>query len=262
MTSHDRFTLVSLGLLASWIWARDLTWLQANPDALSLLLLFPLLGYLLQSSRFQEDLPRTSRRLPLLASVGVFLLGLGTNLTLFLALGWVGLLACFLEARLEGGRIPSRGSFLALALLAFPWIQQDLPELGATFRTTAATSVATAFQTLGLHTSQQGSELRIEGLRVEVAAPCSGVNTLQVTLVLGLLVSHLMVGYSLNVGILLPLLVIFAWAVNTLRLGVLCGLGLTLGVTLTRGPVHDLASLVVPLVLLGIALRGFQGDPR
>lgn len=243
-----------LAMLATWIWTRDLAWTLISPDVGALLLAFPALVYL--GSPWELSPEEKTRWSPwLLPSTVALLGGLTANLTLLMAMAWAGYLAAWMEIRLLPETSRNRGGLLALAVLAFPWIPQDLPNLGTFFRASAAGAVEHGFAGLGLSTFRVGTELWIEGLPVQVAAPCSGVNTLQATLVLGLVLAYLTLGARLRLSVVLPYLVGLAWLGNTLRLAFLCLAGLTLGAPATQGAIHDTGGMVVTTLVL---LAGFR----
>ena len=116
--------------------------------------------------------PATASRGPALPVTAVILLVLGIALTVttLLALSWTLFLWVWLRGRAPQGELPSLRRLLVLAFLAFPWLSEDIQNLGWWFRYTAAGTAAFVFHLAGFNVIHEGTGLTVQGLPVEVTA--------------------------------------------------------------------------------------------
>ena len=259
MTGKDYGFASLLTALAVFIWVRDLTWVSAAGDALPILAGLPLFIWLGWPWCFTTS-PFRVRGIFLTLAAFVLVIGVVTELTLLLALSWTFLLWGWLRERLPMEALPTVRKLLVLPLLAFPWITLDCQWLGWLFRLSAAWVVAHWFLLMGFVVTQNGTNLLVQGLPISVEAACSGLNTLQSTLIAGSTLAFIFLGRQKNYWWNLPALVGLAWLANTARILTLVVAALTAGPEFSQGIFHTWGGwlVLVLMFLLCWALFAFQ----
>lgn len=244
MNSRDRLWVTALIAGGALIWTRDPRWLAEADDVLPALVALPLAVWLGAPWRLNAP-TRPPARFLVLLSAAAALLGAATNMTLFLAAGWTGLLWVWLERRLPHTAIPRARRLLILPFNAFPWVTLDLQPVGWWFRLTGAQVTETAFRAFGFDITREGTQLVIQGVPVSVDAACAGLHAFQSMLIAGSLLAFILLGssryYWWNIG-LLPAL---AWCANTVRILAITGASLTWGQEFAMGLFHTWGGLLV-----------------
>ncbi|MBS0656944.1 MAG: exosortase/archaeosortase family protein [Verrucomicrobia bacterium] len=149
------------------------------------------------------------------------------------------------EARNRAARL------LPLLVLAMPWVAHETTELGWWFRLSGAWVTEQAFAAFGLAVTREGTLLNVEGTPISVEAACSGLQTLPAILLAGALLLALRVRTRRGLLLGLCMLPLLAWVANTVRIGVLSGLALSLGERTPTGTAHELIGLVVIAGVVG-----------
>jgi len=240
---------VLLALLAPLIWLAERGWMAQAADCLPLFVALPL--FVLLGRPWTLLPPRRPPRLWVYAlAVGLIVAGEPSGLIVLMAAGWTLALWEWLEPRLAAERVPAIRRLLVLPMLAFPWIIVDGEGLGWLFRLSGAWVTAGTFALLGFDVRQQGTGLIIDGQRVEVAAACSGLNTLQALLVCGTFVAYGVLGRTARYWWALPILVITAWIANTLRIIMLSAAIIVVSERFAMGAFHDVGGLAVLLLMV------------
>lgn len=244
----DRLYLAVLAFTGLWIWVRDLAWLSAAEETLPILAALPLGVWLGSPWRLREtrwSLPRKPLAFAaLLAGAGwVF------DLTVLLAGAWTLALWVWLQQRVAGEtRLLRR--LAILPLMAFPWVALDLAPVGWGFRLSAAWAADQVYSALGFSVMREGTGLLVHGIPIEVAAPCSGMNSLQAILVGGLALTWMEFGRSRRYWWFLAALPVVAWAANTVRVCSLIAMAVGLGPDAARGSLHQIGGWVAVLAVL------------
>ena len=247
---HNMLTVTFLIATAIWIWMRDLTWMETLEDTIPILLALPIAWWLGQpwQRRSQTEAFAVSS---LSIGIGIFVLGVLTNMTLLMTLGWVHMLFRFIQSLYHVEGCPLK-RLMILPLLAFPWIANDFSTIGWRFRLSGAWLSARLFSFAGLAVDQQGTFVTVEGLPVSVEAACSGLNLLQSLLIAGTALALLKLPYSPRFWLAILLLPLIAWATNTIRIIFITVLALTFGIEFASGLFHTWGGLLV-IVLMFVA---------
>lgn len=171
-------------------------------------------------------------------------------------LGALGLTACawsWLRRRRPSEARARAARFLPLLLLCQPWVAHETTALGWWFRLSGAWVTEQAFGALGLAVAREGTLLTVEGSPISVEAACSGLQTLPAILLAGALLLGLRA--RTRAGYLLGLLTLpfLAWTANTVRIGVLSALALTLGQRAPTGAAHEWIGLAVVAGVVALA---------
>lgn len=238
MRGSDYGMIVLLALLAAFIWFRDLAWMTSGDDTLPVLVALPLFIWLASPWKFNDRPFKEFSSLELILVVSFFVVGVGLNSTLFLAIGWTLLLWFWLKRRADPSMVPSIQKLLVLPLISFPWITLDADRIGWLFRLTGAYVTALIFHLFGAEAHQEGTNITINGLPISVEAACSGLNTLQSMLIAGTIVNYIILGKSKRYWWNLSLIVVIAWIANTLRIILLSGVALVFGPEFALGGFH------------------------
>lgn len=254
MSKRDGWMLVGLALLAGFIWVRDRSWTSSVLDTLPIILGLPLFCWLGGPWAFREQSGPISA-LGVAGSIVLMLAGVLAGFVLLLAIGWTLLLGCWLSVRMAPDATVRVRRLLVLPLLAFPWIALDFHGVGWWFRLSGSWATAGAFSLMGFDVTREGTSLLVQGLAVSVGAPCSGLNVLQSMLIAGAALAYIYLGdggdgrrYWWN----LPLLVPMAWLANTLRIMMLCTVGLSVSPAFAMGAFHHFGGLVVLCLVFSI----------
>ena len=232
-----------------WIWLRDTAWLAASGETLPILAALPLFIWLGAPWRFREG-PCSLPHVPLAVVVVLATVGWALDVTLLLAMAWTFALWIWIKARVAG-EVILRRRLAMLPLLAFPWVALDLAPVGWWFRLSAAWVVDHAYGILGFSVVREGTILLISGIPIEVAAPCSGMNSLQAILLGGLVLAWLEFGRSRFFWSLVASLPLLAWVANTARVCSIVAMAVRLGPDAARGSLHQIGGWVVVLLVTG-----------
>ena len=239
-----------LGMLlvgALLIWLGDLAWVSGASETLPVLIALPLFVWLGAPWRFRSgpfQLPGRS-----LAAAGV-LLGLGCvlNFTFLLAAAWTLALWSWLRLRVISGHA-GLGRLVLLPLMAFPWLRLDFAPVGWWFRLSAAWVAEHLFGALGFSVLREGTTLLVHGLPVEVAAACSGMNSLQALLIAGIVLAWIELRGSRWFWPALATLPALAWTANVLRICSTVVLALSWGSGVADSWLHGAGGWVVLMLV-------------
>lgn len=231
MRATDLAYMVFLGGLAGFIWFRDSGWLQWGQDTWPILAGLPLFYWLGRPWTLRHESPVRPMPAKTLASAGALALaGCIADLNVLLALAWTWFLRIWLQARSEEPALDSRvDRLLVLPFLSFPWIATDLALLGWFFRISGAAMADGVLRLCELNVVRQGTQLWVDDQGISVEAACSGMNGLQSLLIAGTTLACLKLKESPYFWWNLPVLVVAAWAANSLRIVVLA-LGISQGI--------------------------------
>jgi exosortase len=251
MKKIDYLIILVLFLLAIFIWVRDLSWAAESADTLPVLVAIPLFIWLGMPWKWKkDDTPIPS--MPLIISATLFVVGIGTNLTLFLAISWTLLLWTWLKFRTEESTHSKIKKLLVLPIMAFPWITLDAGQVGWWFRLSSATVTAGLFSLFGADVQQEGTNILINKLPISVEAACAGLNTLQSMLIAGTVVAFLFLGNSPRYWWNLPLLVVMTWVANTVRIIVIIIAALKVNAEFALGTFHTLGGWIVLMIMFSL----------
>lgn len=248
MKRSDYVTLFFLLVLAVFVWLRDTSWMTSSDDTLPILVAIPVFIWLGWPWKFEEKLISFNLKQMGIGLV-LFLAGIVFNFTLFLALGWVWLLWCWLSNRTDPFTHSSIKKLLILPLMAFPWIALDAGQVGWWFRLSGASVTAKLFTLLGAHVTQEGTQLLINNMPISVEVACAGLNTLQSMLIAGSVVAYVLLGETNRYWWNLPILVIMAWVANTIRIIVLTFAALLVSPEFALGTFHTFGGWLVLMLM-------------
>ncbi len=215
-----------------------------------LLLAIPLLYFMVPSWKLKESFPP----LPMgNIAVSTLLIGAGflTEFMLLSAIGFSLLASTWLVNRLEnpGLSIYRVGLFL---LLVLPWIEHDFQKVGWIFRISAADLTDEVFSGLGFMVIRQGVNLYINGIRMEVAASCAGLGTLQLFLMASIYLAAYRFPKQKMFWMVAILSIPLAWAANFCRILLFTAISLAVNVEFVQGSFHEVGGMsVIFLFLVG-----------
>jgi exosortase/archaeosortase family protein len=280
---QDTGVLVALAALGSYIWIHDGRWQESASDTLPLLAALPLFVWLRGPWRSRvEPGPALSPR-PLLGAAGCLMAGGALDVTFLLAAGWTLLLWSWIDARFYDGSAvgarrpalsvtsppePAGGAsfkLLVLPLLAFPWLANDLPQLGWWFRLSGAAAAGRVLSVAHFAVERSGTFLVVNGFPASVEPACSGLNGLQAMLVAGTMVAFVQLGRSRLFWLCLPLFVVAAWLANVARIAGAAALGASLAPDIAAARVaqyHTLGGWIALIVMFAISALITSGMAR
>lgn len=262
LRSVDYAFLIILGVLAVFIWFRDISWMTSSDDTLPILVALPLFAWLGAPWRLKQ-VPQAVSNAKIGLSTLLFLLGIIANSTLILTLAWTLLLWTWLSSRVEADKLPIIKKLLILPIMAFPWVSLDADRIGWWFRLSGAWTAAKFFGLIGANVSQEGTKLVVNGLPISVEVACAGLNTLQSMLIAGSIVAFIILGDTNRYWWNLPLLVGISWLANTLRIIVISAAAVFISPKFALGDFHQIggwAVLVLMFVLCGFVFWAQSRD--
>lgn len=248
-----------LGILAAWS-ADAGGWPAAG--AMPGLLIVPALLIWLASPWHWRSEPKPmaiSWLLLAMISIGVGLgLGLATPAAAGAALAVAAVIRSYSAAS-------TRRRALALApwlILATPLFTSDFAIVGWWFRLTGAAAAGGLLDHAGIPTSVAGTVISLPDDDLVVAPACSGLGTLHILLVAGLVAATRPGQAPPRWFVLVPLVVVLAWVANVLRIAALGAIATGMGADAARGAMHDFGGLGVILgaAILALAVRGALQD--
>lgn len=259
----DRLFLGFLGILATFIWLRNLDWISTFDDTLPILVSIPLFFWLAEPWEFHETYQAPSTW-TWLGAILLFLPGIATGFTILMALGWCWLLWGFIKARVPSAHHSRMFKLMILPLMAFPWVTLDAGAIGWWFRLTGTWVTGHLFTGLGYMVKIEGTMLHINGLPISVEPACSGLNTLQSMLISGSVMAFIMVGDRSRYWLNLPLLVGISWIANTLRVIALSTASVWVSPEFAMGAFHDFGGwlILVIVFLLSWGLFALQSPKQ
>ncbi len=250
LAAGDLVFLTSLLAAAIWIWIRDLAWLSAYEETVPILAAVPLFVWLGAPWRFRAG-PWTLARRPLCVVAVLTGAGVLLDLTILLAAAWTLLLWCWIQKRALGNlRLLNR--LAILPALAFPWVSLDLAPVGWWFRLSAAWVADHAYIMSGFSVVREGTNLLVNGIPIEVAAPCSGMNSLQAILMGGLVLTWIEFGKSRSYWWMVASLPVLAWVANTVRVCSIIAMAVGFGPDAARGTWHQIGGWAAVLAVIAL----------
>ncbi len=260
MNKRDGFTLLTLGLLAVFIWFRDTSWMSTSDDTLPILIALPVFFWLGMPWKLKEGESPPLPTGPTVATVCLFLFGILIESTLLMAIGWTLMLWTWLKLRTPTETHSSLKKLLVLPIMSFPWITLDLQQVGWWFRLSGAWITAQLFTILGYEVTYEGTTLAIDQLPISVEAACAGLNTLQSMLIAGSVVAFILLGSTNRYWINLPILFVMAWFANTLRIILISAVALGFGREFAMGAFHTWGGWFILVIMFGLCWLIFQAQ--
>lgn len=237
MRKSDWVCVGVLGILAFYIWNRDTSWVKQASEALPILAAIPLFVWLSGPWRFNDDEFQVNSNV-LIIALCLIMVGVLSNVTLLLSVAWVILLWSWLSKRLVAEDLSRTKKLLVLPMMAFPWVFLDGDVLGWSFRLSAAWSVETFLQSIGVMVTREGTHMMVSNAPVSVDASCSGLKVLQAMLIAGSTIAYFQLGDTKYYWWSIPCLILTAWFANTLRVLALSVAALNFGSEFASGWFH------------------------
>lgn len=188
----------------------------------------------------------------------VFCGGIAFASNLLLALGWTLLLWAWLSSRLEQCYIKQMTFLLTLPFLSFPWLVLDGQVVGWWFRLTGAMAVEALFRIAGFDVHREGVQFLAQGLPVQLTPACSGLNALQSLLLAGSYLAYVSFGATRRYLWNIALLVGLAWVANTLRIVLLCVVGLSMSAEAAMGGIHPISGMLSIAIMFAVSQLAFS----
>jgi|GEM_PF-801107 len=239
MVKRNSLALLSLLLLAIYIWLRNTSWLTSSDEVLPLLITIPIAYMLLSPLSFKEQQKPFHVSLAIGGAL-LFFLGLISDLTLFLASGWALLTLSLLKEILSPDSFRRALSLSPLLIMAFPWVTLDAQSVGWYFRYTGAEVTAEILSLFGIDAVHQGTNIHLNGLDIFVEPACSGLNALQSMLIAGTTLAFFTLDNPKKVFYNIPTLLLSAWLANTLRIIVISSLAYLVSTDFVEGTFHSI----------------------
>jgi exosortase len=257
MKKSDYFVILILILLAVFIWVRDLSWASSSEDTLPILVALPIFVWLGWPWKFKEE-TQPIPTFKLIFATTLIMLGIGTNVTLLLAIGWTFFLWSWLSVRTDPSTHNKIKKLLVLPIMAFPWVTLDAGQVGWWFRLSGAWATAKIFSLFGADVSQEGTNLLINNLPVSVEAACAGLNTLQSMLIAGTVIAFILLGNTNRYWWNLPILILMTWLANTLRIITIVVAALRISPEFALGAFHTWGGWFVLMIMFSICWMIFS----
>ncbi len=246
--TEDYSVILALFFLALFIWLRDISWITSSDDTLPILVAIPLFYWIGSPWHLRvEPLPLSYKGL--LFTALLFLIGIITNVTLILTLGWTCLLWTWLAARVTEVSLPSVKKLLILPIMAFPWIALDADRLGWWFRLSGAFFTAKLLTFFGMDVQHEGTLLFVNHIQISVEAACAGLNMLQSMLIAGSVVVYLTLGETNRYWWNLPVLVFMSWFSNTIRIILISLAAIEISPRFATGEFHQWGGWAILLLM-------------
>jgi len=135
--------------------------------------------------------------------------------------------------------------------MAFPWVTLDLMPVGWWFRLSASWVADHAYSATGFSVLREGTNLVVSGIPIEVAAPCSGMNSLQAILMGGLVLTWIELDKSRWYWWIVASLPLLAWTANTIRVCSIIAMAVVWGPDAASGSFHQIGGWAVVLAVIG-----------
>ncbi|TXI37709.1 MAG: exosortase/archaeosortase family protein [Nitrosomonas sp.] len=259
MVRRDYTVLLILGILALFIWLRDISWMSSGEDTLPILVALPVFFSLGRPWKFTPEERPFELPVPRLALVAVlFLLGIVAESTLLLAIAWTLILWTWLQHRIKPEDRPHLSKLLVLPIMSFPWVTLDMQQLGWYFRLSGAWATAQIYTLLGYDVQYGGTTILIDQLPISVEAACAGLNTLQSMLIAGSVVAYIVLGETKRYWPNIALLVVMAWIANTSRILLLSAVALAFGRDFALGAFHTWGGWFILVVMFVLCWLLFE----
>lgn len=257
MRLGDCLLIVVLFLFAIFIWLRNTAWISSAEDTLPILCAVPLFFWLGSPWKFKNSPLPISLEM-LVCSAILFAGGILGDFTLALAASW-SLLFFNLLSRwtLEPSKLEV-SKLLVLPMMAFPWIALDANTIGWWFRISSAWITALFFSMFSGEVVQEGTSVVVDGLPLSVEAACSGLNTLQSLLIAGTCAAYIFLKDSPRFWWNLPLLIVMAWAANTIRIIALAASAIYISPEFALGAFHTWGGWAILIFMFALCTYIFS----
>lgn len=252
MNRLDTVWLTGLALAAIWIWCRDLGWIHQASSTFPILFSLAWYAWLVSPWQVVDQTSSVSKPQLAVAAVLVFA-GVGTNLTVLLAVAWSISFRAWIATRFDLATRYKANRLLLLIVMAFPWMTLDGEFVSTFFRLTAAQFSASFFTLVGFSVERAGTNLWIQGLPVSVNEACSGLGALQAVMIAGLVLLEALVPQNNRFWMQIPLLAVAAWTANALRVIVISIAALTWGTDFAAGSFHTWGGMGILLIVFCFA---------
>jgi len=251
---------IALALGAVYLWTYDLSWWRSSPSSLTLALALAVTYWFGRPWQRRMPVTQSANDLPL-GTIGgalVFLFGQWADSALVMTLGWTLVAYAYVSARFSPNPPVRLQRLIPFVLLAFPWILLEGDTIGWYFRYTGALANEWLFVLGGLEIHREGVRLLIEGLPVDVAEDCDGLETLQAMLAAGGVLGYAFFHDARSYWLVWPTLLLFAWIANTLRIFLFAVVGLGFGSDFVMGDFHDWGGALAVSLMFALCAAMFM----
>ena len=197
-----------------------------------------------------------------LGSTGLLIIAIAVDAWIGIAISWSLLAHASIQRHLDRAAMSAARPYWPILLFIVPWVWADGWWLGYTMRITGAAGAAEILSCFMPTVARQGTTVAVGDVGLDVAAACAGLNTIQVFLLIGTLVTAYS-QRSLRLTMLaIPAMLALAWITNTTRI---VGLGLvaaTAGASWATGTTHDAIGWVLLAGIGFVALRFIPQRPH
>ena len=188
-------------------------------------------------------------------ALAFLVVGLASGLQGLLALGWClglwGWLSAFVE--MESRRRLAQS--IVVLLFMFPWVGVDGWLVEWYFRLSASSVAEHVLMFMGFDVVRSGVHLWVNGLELNVAPSCAGLNTLSGTLFFGSVLAYAFLGGKNSFWGALCLLPLIAWLSNTVRISMLCWAAASWGPSFLTEMLHQWGGLII----LALSMSAYVG---
>lgn len=234
-----------------WAWLQDGTWREAWDTSIVCGLMLPVGYWLGRPWKLcsQSGGPAIGTWM---GASGLLMLGAAFGINLCGALAASLLLWGWLKPRLETEDRQRVRRLLVLFVLSFPWVVNDARWLGWWFRISGAAMAEGVLSITGWPVHREGVSLLVKGQPVEVGAACSGLNSLQMLMILGTVLMVWSACGERKFWWGVCALPGFAWVMNTSRIVAIAVTAVVCGPEFATGTYHDVESYVIAGLAIGV----------
>lgn len=256
----DVCIIIVLTVLAVLIWVADKSWLSMASEVAPVIAGLPIaiwMGWPWKLTNSPKPLNRG------LVVAGIVMLCLGTGLEMgmitCMSIGWTMLFYGWLGTRLDTPNMKTAWRLLPMVLMSFPWVSIDLQQpVGWWFQLSGAAVASGFHQLIGVEVSRLGVHMVVNGQPWIIDASCAGMHTLQTMMIGGTAAAILVLGKSPLYWWSVPLLIVFSWLANTLRIVFLVGVGLAFGREAAAGWFHNYGGFLVVFITFLLSWSCFR----
>ena len=188
--------------------------------------------------------------------------GWATELLVFQTFAVVLLVNSWAHCRLATRDASEALRLWPILMLAFPWIDSDLPFLASWMRVSSAEVSSWILMAAGLDIVREGTQIVVNGQTVIVSEDCAGIVTIQAVLTVGLAAASMLFDPPRRLWSWLPLLCGLAWLTNVLRVVLICIGTLWFEPEVVKIVFHDWGGLVLIGLMLGLCIGMFHALNR
>lgn len=247
MKLSDAVLVAVFAILAAVIWVADRSWLPMASEVAPVVAGLPIAIWMGWPWKLADKPTPLNRAMVV---TGVLLLSVGNGLEVgavtCMSIGWTLLFYAWLKTRLVSGTMQTAWRLLPMVLMSFPWVSIDLQQpIGWWFQLSGAAVASGFFQLVGVDVTRQGVHMVVGGQPWIIDASCAGMHTLQTMMIGGTAAAFLVLGNSTRYWWSMPLLIVFGWLANSLRIVFLVGVGLAFGRDAAAGWFHNYGGFLV-----------------